>query len=110
MSRDTKTKLVLPSTRTPSGEGHWPVGPSQEGTAVFAIECMATLRPSVYAAVCLSAAVVGGKGNSSDKPPHLGRFKKTERSCGEAFISETAKKGQNQDGGSAREDGKAGEA
>lgn len=53
--------------------------------------------------------MVGGGGDSSDKLPHLGRFRRSERSCGEAFISETEKKRQNQDGVSVKEDEKAGE-
>lgn len=48
-----------------------------------------------------------GRGErSSDKLPHLVRFRRSERSCGEAFISETEKKGQNQDGVSVKEDEK----
>lgn len=57
--------------------------------------------------VCISVCL-GGWGDSSDKLPHLGRFRRTERSCGEAFISETGKKRQNQDGVSVKEDEKAG--
>lgn len=34
----------------------------------------------------------GGVEYSSDKLPHLGRFRKSEKSCGEAFISEMGKK------------------
>lgn len=52
----------------------------------------------------------GRGGLSSDKLPHLGRFRRSERSCGEAFISETGKKKrQNQDGVSVKEDEKVGE-
>lgn len=39
--------------------------------------------------VCLCLSEEGREGCSSDKPPHLGCFRRSERSCGEAFISET---------------------
>lgn len=36
-----------------------------------------------------------GRGEySSDKLPHLGRFRRSEKSCGEAFISKIEKKGR----------------
>lgn len=60
----------------------------------------------VYTHVCLFQE---GGGDSSDKLPHLDRFKRSERSSGEAFISETEKKRQNQDGVSVKKDEKAGE-
>lgn len=34
----------------------------------------------------------GGGEYSSDKLPHLGRFSRSEKSCGEAFISKIEKK------------------
>lgn len=68
------------------------------------------IRVCVCESVCLCLSEEGGRGgDSSDKLPHLGRFRRSERSCGEAFISETGKKRQNQDGVSVKEDEKAGE-
>lgn len=50
----------------------------------------------------------GGVEYSSDKLPHLGRFRKGEKSCGEAFISEMGgkKRRWNQDGVNVRRDEK----
>lgn len=50
---------------------------------------------AVYICMCVSLSIwrgsEGGR-DSSDKLPHLGRFRRSERSRGEAFISETEKR------------------